>query len=89
MAGTRNTPNVGYIRPEVKKNLHKWHLVDDAVDGEEAIKAKGESYLPKPETHPNPTINDNIYKKYIMRSVFFPVTGRTLHGYQGRYTVSQ
>ena len=77
-------PNVGFIRLEVQKQLPKWALVDDAVEGEDAIKAKGEERLPKPETHIDKKINDKIYAKYKLRAVFFPVTGRTLSGLRGQ-----
>jgi hypothetical protein len=77
-------PNVGYIRKEVAKELPKWQLVDDAVEGEDAIKAKGETYLPKPETHVDVSINNKIYAKYKLRAVFFPVTTRTLSGLCGQ-----
>ena len=77
-------PNVGFIRKEVEKQLPKWGLVDDTVEGEDAIKLKGEKYLPKPETHTDTKLNDKIYKKYKTRAVFFPVTGRTLSGLVGQ-----
>lgn len=77
-------PNVGFIRKEVEKQLPKWLLVDDTVGGEDAIKEKGEQYLPKPETHTDKKINDKIYKKYKLRAVFFPVIGRTLSGLCGQ-----
>jgi len=77
-------PNIGFIRKEVEKQLPKWGLVDDTVEGEDAIKLKGEKYLPKPETHTDTKLNDKIYKKYKTRAVFFPVTGRTLSGLVGQ-----
>lgn len=77
-------PNIGFIRKEVEKQRPKWLLVDDTVEGEDAIKAKGEKYLPKPETHTDKTLNDKIYVKYKTRAVFFPVTGRTLAGLVGQ-----
>lgn len=77
-------PNIGFVRNEVKKQLPKWSLVDDTVEGEDAIKAKREKYLPKPETHVDTKINGKIYGKYILRAVFFPVSGRTLAGLVGQ-----
>lgn len=79
-----NGPNVGYVRKEVEKQLPKIMLVDDTVEGEEQIKSKGETYLPKPETHSDTTINDKVYLKYKLRAVFFPVAGRTLSGLVGQ-----
>lgn len=77
-------PNIGFIREEVKKQLSKWSLVDDVVDGEEAVKKQKEKYLPKPETHTDRGLNDKIYSKYILRAVLFPVAGRTLAGLRGQ-----
>lgn len=80
----RKGPNVGYVRKEVQGQLKKWELVDDTVAGEEIIKAKGEKYLPKPETNSDPEKNKKQYDKYLLRAVFFPVTGRTLEGLIGQ-----
>jgi hypothetical protein len=77
-------PNIGFIRTEVKNQLPKWRLIDDAVEGESAVKEGGEAYLPKPETHVDPILNSKIYEKYKTRAVFFPVTGRTLSGLCGQ-----
>jgi len=79
-----NGPNVGFIRPEVSSRLQKWRLVDDTIEGEDAVKARGETYLPKPETHVDATLNEKIYGKYKTRAVFFPVAGRTLAGLCGQ-----
>lgn len=84
LMATSKGPNVGFVRKEVKKQLPKWGLVDDTVEGEDAVKVKGEVYLPKPETHTDTALNDKIYKKYKTRAVFFPVTGRTLSGLCGQ-----
>ena len=77
-------PNVGFIRKEVVAKLPKWELVDDCVEGEETIKLKGEKYLPKPDANVDATKNNEQFKKYLKRAVFFPVTGRTLEGLIGQ-----
>ena len=69
-------PNVGFVRKEVVAKLPKWTLVDDCVEG--SVKAKGDTYLPKPEASTDAVKNDEQYKKYLLRAVFFPATGRTL-----------
>ena len=84
MAEATKSPNIGFIRPEVEKQLPKWQLIDDVIEGEDAIKSAGETYLPKPETHTDTIINDKIYTKYKKRAVFYPVTGRTLAGLKGQ-----
>ena len=78
------SPNVSFVRSEVVQQLPVWALSRDVVDGQPAVKAKGEVYLPKPETHKDPKINNKIYEKYKLRAVFFPVTGRTLRGLCGQ-----
>lgn len=77
-------PNIGFIRKEVSAKLDKWGIVNDCVEGEESVKNKGEKYLPKPETNTDKTKNDAQFKKYLLRAVFFPVTGRTLEGLIGQ-----
>ena len=77
-------PNIGFIRKEVVSKLKKWELVDHCVEGEDVIKKKGELYLPKPEANTDTTKNDAQFKKYLLRAVFFPVTGRTLEGLIGQ-----
>lgn len=79
-----NSPNVGYIRPEVQIESTKWLLADDTVAGEMAVKTKGEVYLPIPQTNTDPLKNAQQYEKYKLRAVFFPVTGRTLNGLVGQ-----
>ena len=76
--------NVGFVRKEVSKKLPKWLLVDDCVEGEEAVKAKGVVYLPMPEANIDATKNLEQFNKYKLRAVFFPVTGRTLEGLIGQ-----
>jgi len=79
-----NSPNVGYIRPEVVLESPKWQMVDDCVAGEMDIKSKGELYLPVPEVNTDPAKNSKSYQKLIQRAVFYPVTGRTLEGLVGQ-----
>ena len=80
----RNTPNVGYINPEVANNLEKWELVSDVVSGETVVKAKGEKYLPKPETTSDRKLNNKIYEKYKLRALLVPIAERTLEGLNGQ-----
>lgn len=77
-------PNIGFIRKEVSSKLPKWQKVDDTCEGEEAIKCKGEIYLPKPDANTDPVKNKLAYEKYKLRAVFFPVIGRTLEGLIGQ-----
>ena len=77
-------PNVGFTREEVSSKLTKWNLVDDCVEGQEAVKAQGETYLPKPDGNTDAAKNASHYAKYLTRSVFFPSTSRTLDGLVGQ-----
>lgn len=77
-------PNVGFIRNEVSAKLPKWQKVDDCVEGEDKIKSRKEAYLPQPMAFSDATKNKEHYRKYLLRSVFYPVTGRTAEGLIGQ-----
>lgn len=77
-------PNVGFVRPDVTAKLPQWQKVADCVEGEECIKKAGATYLPVPETSKDNATNYARYNKYLLRAVFFPVTGRTLDGLIGQ-----
>jgi len=74
---------VDYKRAEVTQNLPTWELVRDCVSGERAVKAKRETYLPKPNPEDRSAANRVRYDQYLKRAVFYGVTGRTLHGLSG------
>lgn len=40
--------DVTFQHAEYVKNLPYWQKLDDVCEGEDAVKAKGEKYLPKP-----------------------------------------
>lgn len=49
----------------------EWQLMRDAMDGESAIKARGEEYLPKPGGFKNnPATEAALYRAYQMRATF-------------------
>lgn len=77
-------PNVSYIRPEVRAALERWDLISDCLDGEDAIKAKKEKYLPVPDAESGGKTTDARYQNYLTRAVFYGVTGRTLIGLVGQ-----
>lgn len=56
----------------------EWSLVRDAIAGEKAIKAGGQTYLPRPSG-----MDDDEYKAYGARAHFFGATGRTAEGLHG------
>lgn len=76
-------PKVNYVRPEVVKLLPQWRLIRDCVEGEFAIKAGKELYLPRPDPEDVSTAATKRYKAYLQRAIFYNVTGRTLRGMVG------
>lgn len=73
-----------YQHPAYVDNLPKWTKVRDAVAGEDAVKAKGEDYLPSPdESGDNPIAAAARYSRYKARAVYLNATGRTLGGLVG------
>lgn len=64
--------------------LPDYELIRDCVAGQRQIKKKTVKYLPDPdETEPDENERAARYKTYLMRSVFYGVTGRTLRGLVG------
>lgn len=64
--------------------LPDYELIRDCVKGQRQIKSKGKKYLPDPdEGETDETERVARYKAYLMRSVFYGVTGRTLRGLVG------
>lgn len=64
--------------------LPDYELIRDCVAGQRQVKKKREKYLPDPdETEPDHAARQARYKTYLMRSVFYGVTGRTLRGLVG------
>lgn len=59
-------------------NEARWKRNRDVTEGEEAVKAAGETYLPKLSGH-----NDTEYEAYKTRAAFFNATGRTVDGLTG------
>lgn len=77
-------PNVGYTRPEVTALMDKWDLVEDCMQGEHAVKARADLYLPRPNPTDTSVENTARYDQYLARAVFYNVTKRTLDGLVGQ-----
>jgi len=60
------------------EKTHQWKVVRDCVEGEVAIKAAGEKYLPR-----LPKQSDSAYDSYLARPKFFDGTSRTAEGLHG------
>lgn len=81
---TKKAPKVDTIRPEVTKMRIKWDIMRDVLEGEEAIKAKGQKYLPAPDNEQDPVYNTKRYNAYKERANFVNFTERTLLGLTGQ-----
>jgi hypothetical protein len=63
---------------DVYRFQSSWELVRDCIEGESAIKSKGEAYLPRASGQ-----SDNDYRRYITKTRFFNATGRAADGLHG------
>jgi hypothetical protein len=64
--------SVKNLHPQYEVASKRWTLTRDAAAGEQAVKAKGASYLPKFIPH-----DEERYKRYVERAYYMNVTGRT------------
>jgi len=71
-----NTPHADYTA-----NILKWQRCRDAYEGEDAIKARNETYLPKLSSMLNAA--DPKYIAYKERAMFMSATTRTVEGLVG------
>lgn len=72
-------PNDVTLRhPEYTASAESRTLVEDAAAGSEAVKAKGDTYLPRPNPADESPANKKRYDQYLARSVYYNATGRTL-----------
>ena len=71
--------SVNHEHAEYTAHIARWQIYRDASDGEHAVKARGETYLPKKSTKQS---NDE-YDAYKQRAMYFNATGRTVDGLAG------
>lgn len=78
-------PNVAHMHIEFQAMWPIWKRVADCVAGEDAVKAAGEKYLPKPTTNDgeDPKKVKERYNGYRTRALYYNATGRTLRGMVG------
>lgn len=70
--------NPDYILPELVEKLPQWQLVADCYLGQDAIKAKGEIYLPNPSPiNEDEDVRQKRYEDYQKRAVYHNATRRT------------
>lgn len=83
--GTVDTKHAMYARYK-----ETWDMIDACVEGEQAVKAKAQLYLPVPNAHEWESRDKNVYAaarrrytSYLKRARFLNATGRTLNGMLG------
>ena len=64
--------------PQHAENEGKWQKCRDAFDGGEAVKARGETYLPKLGGQ-----SSDDYDAYVERALYYNATARTIQGWLG------
>lgn len=69
--------------PSYENALKRWQLVQDCVDGDQAIKLAGVKYLPMPNPEDNSDENIARYSQYSERAIFYGATQRTFSGMVG------
>ena len=70
--------SVETVHPLYEKRSRQWEIVRDCYEGEDAIKSKGEKYLPRANGTP-----DKQYDAYRTRARWVNYFGRTLNGLHG------
>lgn len=69
---------VNHEHHEYKENKKLWRKCEHAVEGQHEIHEYGEMYLPKLSGQ-----NDDEYKAYVKRALFYNATARTVDGLTG------
>lgn len=69
---------VDTLHPDYEKNIKKWMRTKDVLEGEDAVKEKGEVYLPRLDG-----MEPSEYKAYKQRAMFYNATDRTVTGLAG------
>lgn len=75
---------VSSVRKEIRSMTKKYVIIRDCVEGEIAVKAKLDTYLPRPNAADTSDENQLRYMAYVTRAVFYNVVKRTLGGMVGQ-----
>jgi hypothetical protein len=70
---------INTTHPSYAANIDKWERCRDVYNGDDAIKARGQKYLPKIDAGQSSA----EYKAYAGRATFFEAVGRTVDGFIG------
>lgn len=78
--GLGDTLDIGYNfdHPDYTRKCGVWETCRDATEGQEAVKGKGERYLPKMNGQ-----SAQEYENYLNRALYYNATGRTVQSYNG------
>jgi len=76
--GTVTTANIAATHPEYKKYTEKWAKCRACDQGEDAVKAAGDKYLPRLTKQ-----SQEDYEAYKKRASFYAATSRTVSGLVG------
>lgn len=74
----KNLPNTAAVGADYLFWWPHWMTIRDCLMGEIMVKARGETYLPKPQSQ-----SADEYKAYLTRATFYNATFRTLAGLTG------
>ena len=74
---------INSAHPQHEKFIDRWQRCRDAVEGQDAIKDAGETYLPRLSGHTRDFSGQKAYDAYKGRALWFGATDRTLKGYVG------
>ena len=81
---TTNKPDPSFSLDSYDLHFPMWELIEDCLRGQEAIKYKKDTYLPKPNATDVSAENKMRYEQYLLRAVFYNFTQRTLNGLTGQ-----
>lgn len=71
------------LHPDYQRYAVPWEKCTDAAEGEEAVKARGQTYIPMLTGMDRNSGGDAEYRAYLKRASWFGATGRTISGLTG------
>lgn len=77
-------PKINYVRTELVRVMPKYKKVQDCLQGEDHMRAMGDTYLPRPNPEDRSAENKARYESYLKRATFLNATGNTLEGLSGQ-----
>jgi hypothetical protein len=84
IAEEQRIKGVEFVRPELTRRLGQYRLIEDCLEGELAVKAARQLYLPMVDAHDTSLENIERYNSMLTRAVFYNVAQVTLAGLIGQ-----